>query len=242
MEVTVTRGAKETITITFCDVAENHAGMQRIGVEQKLSLRSLVPIMKYYRSRGFDVDCYLLDERGLASVIVVRRFLPESNKLFQSLRQLDWDKKALFNGVVKNKRKRYNLCFADYNQEPNYAEGHGRVIPFTSVTELDEIRQSLEAMFRKALNANVTLVAEGNYYYNKNCGIGYHGDEERNIVVGLRLGHPMKLLYRWYCDGQPISSEIEVPLAAGDLYFMSDKAVGKDWRQEGRSVRHSAHF
>lgn len=46
----------KTITITFGDVAENHIGMQKIGVEQKIPLRSLSPIVKHYRSQGFDVD------------------------------------------------------------------------------------------------------------------------------------------------------------------------------------------
>lgn len=235
------------ITVTFCDVAENHVGMQRIGSVQKLPLRSLSPIVKHYRKHGFDVDCYLLDERGTASVIVVRSFLSaeKASDLFAILRELDWDKKALFDGVVKNKRKRYNLCFADFAQEPCYAEGRGRVIDFASLPELDAIRRSLDSSFCDALQTDVSLVAEGNYYYNKKCSIAYHGDEERNVVIGLRLGEQnanLRLCFRWYKGSLPVSTEIEVQVRAGDIYFMSEKAVGKDWRTAELAVRHSAYF
>jgi hypothetical protein len=43
------------------------------------------------------------------------------------------DKVALMRGAVKDKRARWNLCFADNAQEPTYEAGHGTVVSFGAV-------------------------------------------------------------------------------------------------------------
>lgn len=64
----------------------------------------------------------------------------------------------LSDGKVLNKRKRYNLCFADFHQEPNYEEGEGRVISFRDSPTLGDIRDRLENDLYEALAVSVTLV------------------------------------------------------------------------------------
>jgi len=95
------------------------------------------------------------------------------------------------------------------------------------------------------------LYAEGNYYHDparvKNTGIGWHGDTERGgkdgkggVVVGLRLGAPQNLLYQWYHRSSPIGRRLSIKLNAGDIYFMSQKAVGSDWRHSSQmTLRHA---
>jgi hypothetical protein len=73
------------------------------------------------------------------------------------------------------------------------------------------------------------------------CGIGWHGDTERRIVVGLRLGAAMDLRYQWFREGAPVGTTTVVQLQSGDLYVMSDLAVGWNWRtRKGLTLRHCA--
>jgi len=74
------------------------------------------------------------------------------------------------------------------------------------------------------------LNGEGNYYYEKSCGIGYHGDTERRKVIAVRLGAPMSLHFQGYMHGIPVGVHHEVLLGHGDMYMMSEKAVGTDWK------------
>jgi len=57
------------------------------------------------------------------------------------------------------------------------------------------------------------------------------GDRERTLVVGGRFGkgsNGVPLKFQWHKNGAPIGSEGRIPLNSGDLYFMSEKAVGFD--------------
>lgn len=149
------------------------------------------------------------------------------------------DKKALFRGEVKNKNARWNLCFADYRQEPEYAAGRGRVIDFADVPLLSTVRAGIGRFFGAPY---ARLLAEGNYYYDvARTGIGFHGDAERRVVIALRLGAPIPLHYQWYSRHQPVGARVVLQLAAGDMYAMSEKAVGTDWKRSAiPTLRHAA--
>ena len=99
-------------------------------------------------------------------------------------------------GRVVNKHARSNLCFNDVAQEPNYALGMGRIIPYDQVNLLQLVRNSL-AMYigEKA----VDLKAEGTYYRDVNInGISFHGDAERLKVIAIRLGTSLQIYYNWF--------------------------------------------
>lgn len=232
---------KETITITFCDCAENHVGMQQLGKLSKkgFSLDDLVKIKKWYSDKGlltelFDLNWSLenleLKPDKKAYILVIREgtnLHTNSDELMSQLRNLEWDSKAFMYGRVVNKKARYNLCFGNANQKPNYQKAKGRVYKFTDVQLLDQIKNSLEEV--TGINS---LVAEGNYYYDVNkCGIGFHGDSERRIVIGIRLGSTLQLEYQWYQYSNPIGQRMAIELNSGDIYFMSEKAVGTDWKK-----------
>lgn len=142
-------------------------------------------------------------------------------------------------GHVVNKHARHNLCFGEDNQEPYYEEGKGRIVAFKDVALLNHMRAVLpETIGEKGRD----LVAEGNYYYDiSKCGIGWHGDSERKIVIALRLGLPMSLHYQWYHRFKPIGSRCDLMLNHGDIYYMSEKAVGSDWKRPSQyTLRHAA--
>jgi hypothetical protein len=245
------------ITITFGDVAENGVGMQKIGEEQPCKFKYKYLVAMAAKIEGSEIidlvrksqvkHMFTEIKPEKACVLVIRNF-PEamaklglvtssSHELFDELLHLKWDKKALMRGVVKNKLARHNLCFSDFTQKPKYEEGKGRVYNFKDLPRLTETKECV-----RNLVGMKTLVAEGNLYYDvTKCGIGYHGDKERNIAIGLRLGTPINLYFQWYHRTKVVSKRVKIKLKSGDLYIMSTKAVGKDWRCTSQlTLRHAA--
>ncbi len=69
------------------------------------------------------------------------------------------------------------------------------------------------------------LQAERNYYYDiSKCGIGYHGDSERLVVVACRLGAAMLLHFLWFHQGEPVGTYIKMLARGVDLDAMIEKA------------------
>jgi len=165
---------------------------------------------------------------------------------------LTWDSKYFDTrrNKVLNKHARTNLCVGDIAQKANFEEKKGTIYNFKDVAALAHIRAAIPD-FVGAKGKN--LLAEGNCYGDggeTKTGIGYHGNSERRIVVGCRFGAGGKtpsLCYRWYQDSKVISKTKRIDLDAGDMYIMSQKAVGTDWRlrvdsltkKPLRTLRHS---
>nr|QBK85171.1 MAG: uncharacterized protein LCDPAC02_03700 [Pithovirus LCDPAC02] len=161
---------------------------------------------------------------------------------------------------VLNKRARWNICFDDEEQEPDYEQGKGTIISFQTLPVLNLFRNNLPIFIKDNSDINIekitNLKAEGNLYYDINkCGIGYHrkskrfsqeifnfdGDTERNIVIGIRLGETLPLCYQWYYRCKRVGVRFKIDLEHGDIYIMSSKAVGNDWRKRSKiTLRHSA--
>lgn len=241
---------RDTYTLTFCDQAENHAGMQKIGSLAKdgFSVEELRSVHTQLTSQG--VNCELVDLNDNAVVLVVRNgvncLLNDNegvNKLYAEHAELkpQWDTKAVMRGRVVNKRARHNLCFADFDQAPDYDKGKGTVIDFQKLALTNKLRVGLPNMFGlKALN----MMAEANYYYDvKKCYIGFHGDSERRRVIGVRLGASIPLFFQWYKDSTAFGLMTQITLNHGDIYVMSEKSVGTDWkRRKIATLRHAAGF
>ena len=245
------------ITITFGDQAENHKGMQIIGnaADNGFSIDDLELAKQKFESK--DAQCYLIDLKLLldesqrskaeeAKILVVKNAVDlmlkksKSNKanLFEKLVELEWDTKAFMYGRVVNKHARYNLCFDDIAQEPDYQNGRGRIIAWDSVPILKKIKKSLP----KFINGANDLAGEGNYYYDvSKTGISFHIDNERKKVIGVRLGNSIPLYYQWYLNSEPIGTKLKIDLDGGDLYIMSEVAKGITWnKKDVFTLRHAA--
>jgi hypothetical protein len=149
---------------------------------------------------------------------------------------LDMDKKALMRGRVVNKRARWNLCFAEEAQEPDYEKGKGRIVAWNTIPLTGKIREKI-----KEWTGDVEVYGEANYYYdNSRCGIGFHGDAERRKVFALRIGDSMPLIFRWFYKSLQVGDPLTIDLRDGDMYVMSDKAVGNDWLKKNTpTLRHA---
>lgn len=244
----------EVITLTFGESAENHKGMQVIGqtadVGQGFNADDLDVIENAFLERGADTNLYILDSghsaTALGHVLVIHkgvdallsRHSADHTTLFEEQRGLDYDKRAFMYGRVVNKHARWNLCFDEKTQEPDYAAGKGRIVPFDEVPLLSTVRNELAGIHPKLRDLKV----ESNYYYNASkCGIGWHGDGERKKVLGVRLGTVgVPIYFQWYHEGEPLGDRVEISLEPGDIYLMSEKAAGSDWKCRSRwTLRHA---
>lgn len=229
-----------TITLTFGDAAENHVGMQQLGSksDKGFSLEDLENFAKSFP--GCAVEKFKLNSKPEfpeAYFYIIRNGFKKDKELFEELKKLNWDTKALMKGKVVNKVARYNLCFDDVSQEPNYSEGKGRIVNKNEIPLLKELNDTINGL------PNIgDLKIEGNYYYDvSQCYISEHGDTERRKVVGVRLGASMPITFRWYHKFLPVSETMGVYVNSGDIYFMSEKAVGTDWKKSSiYTLRHAA--
>ena len=248
----------KTFSLTFGDVAENHKGMQKIGTlsNNGFNLDDINKMKIWFESKGCKCTIinlhWLLEDEKLqqdnpAYLLKVKNavnaLLDDENgkdALFKEQDELEKDTKAFMYGRVVNKHARHNLCFGEAHQEPNYEEGMGTVYAFDEVPLLKQIRYKLgEIIGEKGTN----LQAEGNYYYDvKKCGIGFHGDTERKKVIAFRLGATIPLCYAWYHDNNVVSNVMTInDLEHGDMYVMSEKTTGFDWKSKTKyTLRHAA--
>lgn len=247
----------DTYTITFGERVENHKGMEMIGAlaESGISVAELNVAAQRFNSLGYKVELY--DLRNLvgnipnvnaeeAAILIVRNGATavlngyDVNNLYWEQKRLHYDTKAKMKGKVVNKKARHNICMADHSSTANYDEGKGTVVAFKDLPYLNLIRQNLPTYLgtEKARNLN----AEGNHYYDvKTTYIDMHGDTERRIVIAIRLGASFPLAYQWHYKGEKIGQRAEFILNNGDLYIMSEKAVGTDWRRTViPTLRHGA--
>ena len=142
--------------------------------------------------------------------------------------------------LVQTKHGRHNNCYADAAQAPDIAAGKGTIVAFDSAPQMAKLRTKLPDVLGQEASG---LLAESNLYTDvrsAKVGIGFHGDTERSIVVGVRLGAAsLPLRFQWYHRAKAISKEHAISLNHGDIYAMSWKATGHDWRSSSKkSLRH----
>src|SRR5579872_6046498 len=156
---------KSTYTLTFGDQAENHHGMQKIGIilDKGISFSKLNRINKSL----LELDCKteLIDltpnfnlresleesKEGIdsleikaenASILIIRngvsKILGEDGlkALYEETVSQEVDKKAYMRGRVVNKLARWNVCYGDVSQEPDYENKKGTIVNFNNVPML----------------------------------------------------------------------------------------------------------
>ena len=245
-----------SICITAGEQSENHVGMQINGnglsksgftVDELLLFKSIFEEKKinceYYRLDSVLEDKNILDS---AAVLIIRNGVEylindNSKTMLEEQLKYEWDKKYwdIRRSKVLNKRARYNVCFSNIKQDPDYENKKGTIISLIDVPILNKWLTALPSIFgEKAKNLQV----EGNLYYDSNkCGIGFHGDSERKKVIACSLGKSRPIDWQWYLESKPIGERIKLQINNGDMYIMSEKATGFDWKKKKiKTLRHAA--
>lgn len=235
------------ITVTFCDCSENHHGMEKNGNVcikgyNNYDLDKISNNFSQKQIERIDLSLYINDvnfKDTKPELLIIRNAIENHSKIFTELNTLEWDEKYFDTRRQKvlNKHARKNLCFSYFSQKPDYENKKGTIINFKDVPQLNAAKNILS----KSIN-DINLECEGNKYLNVNKnGIGWHGDAERKKVIGLRLGETMCLCFNWFKDCKPIGKLFKINLNSGDIYIMSEKTTGYDWKKRNiYTLRHSA--
>ena len=245
---------KKFITITIGDVAENDRNMEQIGEQhcRGYNLEEMKVFQKKFEKLGAKCEWHSLNDGLLgtkyegqaepAVVLIIRKginvILKDKKGADNMMNEVDKDKnmdKKVWSRTHKrtvNKLARWNNCFGKIGQEPNIEQKKGRIVPYSEVPLLYKIISwFLEVEREFGSPETYELFAEGNYYYNEKCGIGGHGDSERKKAIGLRMGRCAPLGYRWRIHHKGVGKTMTFEFDHGDMYIMSEKAVGTDWKK-----------
>lgn len=237
-----------SICLTVGEQSENHVGMQINGeglAKKGYSIKRLKKLAKLYDGEFFLFSNQNEDEEDGAVVIfrngIKKIFDINPDKLMEEQLSFDWDSKYWDQrrSKVLNKRARYNVCYGEKGQKPDYENKKGTIISYDQVPLLKKWRDNLVDKFGKRAE---NLQVEGNYYYDsKKCGIGYHGDSERKIVIACSLGESRPIAWQWYHRSDKVGDRYLFELHHGDIYIMSEKATGNDWKRKViPTLRHAA--
>lgn len=246
---------QQTFTLTFGDFTECRRTVINHTSRRGISIDELEGAEQSFKSAGCTTELHrlsnllpetvpLTNALKEAGVLIVRDGIRalgvDPNQLYDEQRCLPFDRHGLMRGRIVNKHARYNLSYATQALEPNYPAGKGRTVAFATVPLTSALRDALQGLFE--FYEDTPLLVEGNQYIDPSrCGIGYHGDSERRIAIGARLGHTMPLCFRWYHRSKVVSELLTLTLNHGDIYFMTEKACGADWRRHSLyTLRHAA--
>lgn len=235
------------MTLTFGEQAEGHHGMNILGggrYEIGLTYEELMRTREVAERLGGTTELYDLstfapaDLQGEhtqnAYLFIFRNGIEyisdyTSYEIAEEQYSQDWDRKAWMRGRVVNKRARFNLVYGDRQVDPEYAKKESRIVAWDSIPKTQSLRNNLSEFFGPKAQA---LKGEGNFYYEPSvCGIGYHGDSERRVVIAARMGESAPIHFQWYMNGLPVGPNKKFALHDGDVYAMSDKTTGHDWKR-----------
>lgn len=244
--------------ITFGEVAILHYGGEEMGNGRREHGFTVEELRQIGKSFGTYGEIVMLSDNlpenirqeNEAAVLVIRNaaniFLEDKygkNKLFmEQQNSVVYDNKYWDNRRRKtlNKRARRNTVFGDSDIQHSDDYKQFTVNGFNRLEFLNRVRQKLVTYLGEKAN---NLNAEGNWYFEDKSGIGFHGDSERKIVICLSLGTTSKLRYCWRMPGTSVKwgEPIDIIVNHGDIYIMSEKATGYDWRSRSKvRVVHAA--
>jgi len=257
----------QRIAITCGEQSENHVGMEIHGSglsNYGFSEKDLISWKNKFEEMGALCELYDLKDNFLKSpdimdvidlvddayILIIRNGINallnktdgninNSNDMFNECLSVNWDKKYYDarRKKVLNKHARYNNCFGDTGQNADLENKKGTIVAYSDVPILNKWKTNLSTFI-----CGDNLQAEGNLYYDVNkCGIGFHGDSERKKVIAASLGASTEIHWQWFFNSKPIGDRFKIQVNCGDIYIMSDKATGHDWKKRTKiTLRHAA--
>lgn len=257
----------QRIAITCGEQSENHVGMEIHGSglsNYGFSKTDLISWKDKFEEMGASCELYDLKENFIncpdimdvidliedAHILIIRNGITtllnktdnnvnNSNDMFNECLATNWDTKYYDTrrNKVLNKHARYNNCFGDISQVADFENKKGTVVAYSDVPILNKWKNNLSTYI-----CGDDLQAEGNLYYDvSKCGIGFHGDCERKKVIAASLGASTEIHWQWFYKSKSFGSRFKTTLNCGDMYIMSDKATGHDWKKRTKfTLRHAA--
>ena len=199
---------------------------------------------------------------GTPAVVVVVRNLFD-NKCFEEITSIhpDFvDNQRRAYGKVGPKNARWNANLGKAPVRSGHIANPNPKLRFSAQAPIKEYPRMAASAKMLAEAGRATgidlddLKAEINFYFNQpgknatqrrdaNGYIGFHGDAERNGVIGCNLsnGTTRDIVWREYYRNRPTGRQWRVTLQSGDCYIMCSKACGMDWKRSSiHTHRHAA--
>jgi hypothetical protein len=257
---------KRAICVTCGEQSENHVGMEMNGdglAENGYSIKNLRKIKEKFLSLGGKIEWVKLgdgldeedrEDADAAVVVIFRNGVDvllknagsdkDSKDVFKELTSFEWDKKFwdTRRKTILNKHARFNVCFGEEGRDADFEEKKGTIIGYDTCPLLKIWKNELEKLCDEEENS---LEGEGNLYYDvQKTGIGFHGDGERKKVVAGNFcdeGVVREINWVWFEGSKPLGKRTKIFLNGGDMYVMSEKATGFDWKKRSKkTLRHAA--
>ena len=243
--------------ITFGDCAILHVGGREIGAMRDVgfSVSELREAQQRIQAAGGSAELVMvsdalpveLRQSHEAATLLVRSGADlllgrplAADDLYHEQTHVEYDRKFWHARQKKtmNKQARYNVVFGAEEVAHNATYEQPTVRSLQSLPQLNAVRTALPQWLGSKAS---DLFGEGNHYYERQSGIGFHGDAERKIVCCLSLGCSAVLRYQWRKpkESTPFGPPVDVHVHHGDIYIMSEKATGYDWMK--RSLYRVVH-
>jgi alkylated DNA repair dioxygenase AlkB len=213
------------------NIAENNLNTEYISISDKLPSK----LRKDNEAGILVFRSFSKEQNNKDKKFILGLNKKEADKLYFEQETVEYDQKYWDNRRKKtlNKRARYNIVFGKERIKHNDDYKQNSVSSFSDLKYLNRFRKRLHLILglkSKKLNA------EGNKYFHDKAGIGYHGDAERKIVICLSLGKSTTLRYHWRLPGSSDHTlqPTDIKLNHGDVYVMSEKATGWDWKSRSK--------
>ena len=184
-----------------------------------------------------------------ACLLVIKNGVEDADaaKLYQEQDQLRYDGKFFDKGRLKVKRAHKTMFFSTEGRKASDDYKQPTLTAFSEVPRLNQIRSFLPTLLGPR---TADLEVDGSKYHTsfqekgddgkpmkKKSNIGWHGDDHRKLVVGVCLGASATLSFIWRLPGNSkncTGTLVTIPLNHGDIYVMSEKATGCDWKSTSR--------
>ena len=164
-------------------------------------------------------------------------------KLYKEQDEIRYSGRFLDKGKLKIRRAHKTMAFGVEGRDASDDYTQPTVTAFSEVPMMDKIRTSLQNLLG---NRTADLEVDGTKYHTsfhekgddgkpmkKNSNKGWHGGDKRTIVIGVCLGAPVTLSFIWRLPGSQKNlddTKVSVSLTHGDVYVMSEIAIGSNWK------------
>ena len=207
-------------------------------------------LRKRYKKKRHPFAPPLIKDLPQACLLVIKNGISllmeddaDAAKLYPEQDRLRYDGKFFDKGKLKVKRAHKAMIFSAEGRKASDDYKQPTVTAFSEVPRLTHIRSALSTL----LGPRTTdLEVDGTKYHTsfhekgddgklmkKKSNTGWHGDDKRKIVVGVCLGAAATLSFVWRLPGSSKNFHdtlVTIPLHHGDIYVMSEKATGFDWK------------
>ncbi len=155
------------------------------------------------------------------------------DELFEEQKSLPKDTKVYIRNNLVSRISKHVLSFEEESKDPEYTLGIKKVLAFSESPILESFKNKIHHVLGEN-GQGCDLKAKADYYFdNSECGTYFHG-EDKEFLFCIKLGNESILRYRWSCDCEQVTDNIDFRIEHGDIFIMFGKSTGDKYRQSNK--------